>query len=170
VPRLVGLRIFRARLRVANHVVDSLLKHSGENGLFLRPTLDQDPAKRTHGVMWLPTETTLQHALQTASQCPQALGLVHHRGLGIRVPASALTAAYQTYFSQPPPPRALFYEISGVPVTGSAPALERLLAEDLHWEAKVTYTSKRTGKLLFKVKATSLLPRHISSFTWATRT
>ena len=151
---LQGSRAVRAVVRVVPAAVEKMLASSGEGGLFFRSLFLPETAeveRAKHGVVWL--DLPLAEALEKAKGVPWACGLVRNaRGLGVRVVAAQLEAAYAALKGkQKPTPKAL-YEVSGVPLAVGPEHMEKVLAE-MGWSGRALRTFVRRGARVWVVEA-----------------
>jgi hypothetical protein len=151
-----GSRALRAVVRVVPAEAGKLLASSGEGGLFFRSlfrpeTAEQERAK--HGVVWL--DLPLTEALEKASGVPGACGLVRNaRGLGVRVAATQLEAAYAALKGKAKPSPKALYEVSGVPLAVGPEHMEKVLVE-MGWSGRALRTFVRRGARVWVVEADS---------------
>ena len=151
-----GSRALRAVVRVVPAAQAKLLASSGEDGIFFRSlfrpeTAEQERAK--HGVVWL--DLPLAEALEQARGIPGACGLVRNaRGLGVRVAAAQLEAAYAALKGKDKPPPKALYEVSGVPLAMGPGHMEKVLVE-MGWSGRALRTFVRRGARVWVVEADS---------------
>jgi hypothetical protein len=151
-----GSRALRAVVRVVPAAAEKLLASSGEGGLFFRSLFRPETAeleRAKHGVVWL--DLPLTEALEKARGVPGACGLVRNaRGLGVRVAAAQLEAAYAALKGKPKPSPKELFEVSGVPLAVGPEHMEKVLVE-MGWSGRALRTFVRRGARVWVVEADS---------------
>ena len=153
---LVGSRALRAVVWVVSAAQDTLLISSGQDGIFFRSLFRPESAEEErakHGAVWL--DLPLVEALEKAHAVPRACGLVRNaRGLGVRVAAAQLEAAYAALNGKAKPSPKALYEVSGVPLAVGPGLMEKVLVE-MGWSGRAMRTFVRRGARVWVVEADS---------------